>query len=109
MADFRNTTTYGINMKLLGRTFKSAKVLWGTSQYTFHSWNRRHKISATRGCSSRDLGSNLNSTNQSWETKQQISHTHSHTDNEWHINSYLVCEFLTFYGVHYNCEQDQKS
>jgi hypothetical protein len=27
MADFRNTTTYGINMKLLGRTFKSAKVL----------------------------------------------------------------------------------
>jgi hypothetical protein len=27
MAGFRNTTTYGISMKLSGRTFKSAKVL----------------------------------------------------------------------------------
>jgi hypothetical protein len=60
MAGFRNTITYGRSMKLSGRTFKSAKVLWGTLQYTFHSWNRRHKVRDTQGCSSSDFGKEPN-------------------------------------------------
>jgi hypothetical protein len=65
-ADFRNTIIYGISTNLSGKTFKSAKVLWGTSQDTFNSWNRRHKVKATQGCSSSDFGTEPISTNQWW-------------------------------------------
>jgi hypothetical protein len=95
MARFRKTITYGISMKLSGKTFKSAKVLWGTSQYTFHSWNRRHKVRATQCCSSSDFGKEPNSYKSVMAARTtDIPHTLTHT--KLVMYSKLPCMWISY-------------
>ena len=107
MAGFRNTITCGISTKLSGNKFKSSKVLGGTSQYTFHSWNRRHKVRATQRCSSTDFGKEPNFYKSVMAARTtNIPHTHSHTQishvlrfvlyvNLLHSMEWITCVSMT--------------
>jgi hypothetical protein len=86
-------------------------ILWGTTHYNFHSWNWRQKVRATPGCSTSDFVNEPNFYKSVMaNSERNFTHTHKpqHT-NWWYSNCNLVNEFLTFYLLNSNIEQDQKS
>jgi hypothetical protein len=95
------------------RTLISVKILWGTKEYSFSSWNWTHTLSVTQGCASKWIqGLNIHCKNQwipNWTRKITHTHTHTHTQTYanpkcWFTVHYLVSKFLNFHLLNYNVE-----
>jgi hypothetical protein len=109
---FQEHLKLGNIMKHSGRAFISAKIFSGTKQYSFHLCNWTHLVRPTQGSWSKWLlQSHYKLVMANWT--RNITHTQTHPPPPhtkwWYPNCYLVNEFLNFYLLNNQVEQDQKS
>jgi hypothetical protein len=83
-------------MKQSESTFISAKIIWGTKDYTFSSLHWTHTVSDTQGCASKWIQiMNIHSKVNEFKIEQEKSYTHTYTHTKcWYTVRYLVSKFL---------------